>query len=522
MDSLTFREIIAQAESGQIRIPAFQRGFVWEPERVAQFIDSLYKGYPFGALLFWRASEQLRVEKHLGPFALPDPRDDYPIDYVLDGQQRVTSVYGTFQTTHLLADEEGWKEIYFDYALPDDVQEPQFFALAHDEVDPERHFPLRVLFDTTAYRRKTRDFNDALAARIDSMQARFKEARLPVQMFRTEDKGTVAVIFERINRQGVPLDTLQLLSAWTWSEDFQLQAQFEELIDELESKGFVTTAFDENLLLRCASAILVTNPRPEAIVTIPGEQIRNKFDEVLNGILGTLDFLEMNLNLRRIDNLPFQTILVPLSAFFAISGNREVIVSDKQRQLLLKWFWRVSFARRYSSGVIRHLEDDIKGMLQLKGGQQSNLANFSADISDDFFLGNSFGIRNVNTKTFVLLLAHQSPKSFVSGIPIDLNEKLKAYNKAEFHHLMPKAYVDSLPDKESSVNCLANYCFLSRSENKHLGGVRPSEYRRKMSDRIDDILSSAVCPQSLFTDQFDTFVRERAAALKEVATSLLG
>lgn len=360
MDSLTIREIIEQAESGQIRIPAFQRGFVWEPERVAQFIDSLYKGYPFGALLFWRTNEKLKVERNLGPFPLPDPKADFPIDYVLDGQQRITSAYATFQSATDIPPESGWKEIYFDFTMLPEVQEPQFFALGADEVDSKKHFPLSVLFDTIAYRKATKDFDDARAEIIDAMQARFKEARLPYQTFRTEDKGTVAVIFERINRQGVPLDTIQLLSAWTWSEDFQLQGQFQDLVEELQSKGFETTLLDENLLLRCAAAILVADPRPESIVKLTGEQVRSRFDEVINGVLGALDFLEMNFNLRRIDNLPYQTIIVPLSVFFATSGNKQVVVAQDQRETIKRWLWRVSFSKRYSSGVIRHLEDDIK------------------------------------------------------------------------------------------------------------------------------------------------------------------
>lgn len=522
MDSITIREVVEQIESGQIRVPAFQRGFVWEPERVAQFIDSLYKGYPFGALLFWRTNEQLKSERALGPFTLPAPKADYPIDYVLDGQQRVTSVYATFQTTHLVNQQPEWKDIYFDYSLPDEAQEPQFFALGSDEVDPARHFPIQVIFDTVAYRKSTKSLDDQLATRIDNMQARFKEGRLPVQMFRTEDKGTVAVIFERINRQGVPLDTLQLLSAWTWSEDFQLQSQFEELIDELESKGFDTGILDENVLLRCAAAVLVASPRPETIVSIPGEQVRNRFDEVVNGVLGALDFLEMNLGLRRVDNLPFQTILVPLSVFFAISGNKQVVVTDEQRVRILKWFWKVSFARRYSSGVIRHLEDDIKAMLQLKGGQQSNLGGFAANVGDSFFLDNEFGIRNVNTKSFVLMLAQQKPLSFVSGTPVDLNAKLKEYNNAEFHHMMPKAFIKSVGISQTPVNCLANHCFLSRSENKHLGGVAPSQYRAKMPANVDEILQRAICPEALFQDKLDEFAQERAKMLSARVQELIG
>ena len=93
MDPLTIRELIDDTLQGQIRIPSFQRGFVWEPDRVAYLMDSIYKGFPFGSLLFWRTDEQLRIERDLGPFKLPPPKADYPIDYVLDGQQRVTAIF---------------------------------------------------------------------------------------------------------------------------------------------------------------------------------------------------------------------------------------------------------------------------------------------------------------------------------------------------------------------------------------------------------------------------------------------
>lgn len=521
MESLTVREIIEQAESGQIRIPAFQRGFVWEPERVAQFIDSVYKGYPFGALLFWRTSEKLKIERKLGPFNLPDPKADFPIDYVLDGQQRITSIYASFQSTHAIPVDAGWKEIYFDHTMPAEVQEPQFFALSPAEVDLTKHFPLSVLFDTVAYRKATKDFDDKLAEKIDAMQAKFKESRLPYETFRSENKSTVAVIFERINRQGVPLDTLQLLSAWTWSEDFQLQGQFGELIDELVSKGFESTLLDENLLLRCAAAILVSDPRPEAIVSLPGEQIRNRFDEVMNGILGALDFLQINFNLRRVDNLPYQTLLVPLSVFFAVAGSKQIVTTQAQRDALVRWFWRVCFSRRYSSGVIRHLEEDIKGMQQLKQGQQSNLANLAATVEKDFFLSNEFGIRNVNTKTFVMMLAKKVPLSFVSGMPVDLNTKLKEYNNTEFHHLMPRAHLKTLAKLAYPVSALANYAFLSRSENKLLGGSAPSVYQAKMAANSADILASAFVPMSLFADKYDPFVTERAELLSDFAKGLI-
>lgn len=294
------------------------------------------------------------------------------------------------------------------------------------------------------------------------------------------------------------------------------------MIEEIQDKGFDTNSFDENILLRCASSVLVSNPRPEAIVTIPGEQVRQRFDEVLNGVRGALDFLQMNFNIRRVEILPFQTILVPLSVFYAATTGKEIVVSDDARAMLKRWFWRVCFSRRYSSGVIRHMEEDIKEMMQLKGGQKSNLGGFAADINDEFFLREQFGISRVNTKTFVLLLAEQKPLSFVSGQPVDLNTKLKEYNKTEFHHLMPQKYLKEGKETKFSQNCLSNFAFLSRSENKHLGGVRPSKYKEKMAQgNLPEILNRAVCPKYLFDDDFDKFVAERAQQLKVRAAALI-
>lgn len=80
MEPMTIRKLIEGILNGQVRIPAFQREFVWEPDRVALFIDSIYKEYPFGSLLFWRAKELLTHERQLGPYELPALKEDYPID----------------------------------------------------------------------------------------------------------------------------------------------------------------------------------------------------------------------------------------------------------------------------------------------------------------------------------------------------------------------------------------------------------------------------------------------------------
>ncbi len=469
---------------------------------------------------FERTKEQLKSENKLGPFDLPQPAEDYPVDYVLDGQQRITSIFGVFQTQLTGSPTEAWQEIYFDFSLEKNAQESQFFALLPNEVDRNKHFALKTLFDTTAYRKATSGFDETLAKKIDEMQTVFKEARIPIQLFKTEDKATVAIIFERVNRQGVPLDTLQLLSAWTWSDDFQLQNQFSDLSEQLEPFGFGSMAEDSNLILRCCSAILGGDASPESLMSLSGAVVRERFTEVLNGIRGAVDFVRTNFAVHSLENLPFPNLLVPLSAFFAVPGNREVKYSDEQRKTICRWFWRACFGKRYSSGLLRNLNSDIEEMRKLREGKPSALGGFSITISEDYFTSNIFTIGTVNTNTFILLLAHQNPLSFISGARIDLGEKLRQSNRAEFHHLMPKAFLLSTNQDDYSPNCLANFAFISRVDNRVLGGIAPSAYRAHMPANANDVIRLALCPDNLFNDNLKEFITSRTVMLRASAEAL--
>ncbi|BDC52685.1 hypothetical protein F183_A50000 [Bryobacterales bacterium F-183] len=485
-------------------------------------MDSIYKRYPFGSLLFWRTKEKLKVERDLGPFRLPEPRVDYPIDYVLDGQQRVTAIFGVFQTELPMGNPVPWDDIYFDLGADVNAQDPQFVAKSAAEVVPKRHFPLKAIFDTAAYRKATKDLDDETAKRVDDMQAVFKETQIPVQLSNTEDKATVAIIFERVNRQGVPLDTLQLLSAWTWSEDFQLHEQFADLSEQLGPFGFAEVGEDTNLLLRCCAAVLVKDAAPEALMSLNGQTVRENFTRILNGVRGAVDYVRAHFNVFSLANLPFPTMLVPLSVFFAVDGDAEVKYSDQQRQAIDRWFWRSSFSKRYSAGTLRTLKADIAEMEKLREGQSTELGKFDVVISPSFFTDNVFGMGNVNTKSFILMLANARPRSFVSGTPLDLATKLRASNKTEFHHLMPRAFLKATGQTKVSESVLANFAFLSRTDNRQLGGVAPSRYRAKLGTDWESILRDALCPTSVFDDDYEVFLRERSEMLAERARTLCG
>jgi hypothetical protein len=523
MNVLSVREIITKVKDGIIRIPAFQRGFVWESDTIAFLMDSIYKEYPFGTIQLWRTREKLRTERKLGPFEIFQRDDQYPIDYVLDGQQRITSIYGVFQTDiELPTTVDNPFKIYFDFKADRNLQESQFFALPDTEVDLARHFPLNVLFDTVKYRQATSGLHADDVNKIDTLQSVFKEAKIPIQTLETNDKAKVSIVFERINRQGVPLDNYQLLSAWTWSEDFDLQDKFQELADELIPYGFDDIGGDTNLLLRISSAILSHDGSVGGLMNMNGAVVRARFDEILNGVRGAIDFIKRDFKVQRLENLPYSNLLIPLSVFFSNTGNQHFRYNDTQRQVIEKWFWRSCFSRRYSAGVLKALNRDIEEIVKLKNNQPTNLASFTTNITADFFTKNVFTMGTVNTKTFILMLAQNNPKSFISGSPITLANVLRDYNRNEFHHIYPRAYLRSQTNIQYNDSCLANFCFMSRADNQQLGGVAPSQYRQHMVNPAQPILDTAFVNENvLFADNYASFIDDRTTQLLEYVNGLI-
>jgi hypothetical protein len=516
--------LVDAVSDGEIRIPAFQRGFVWDAEKVAYLMDSIHKKYPFGTLLLWHTRAQLKHEKQLGPFKLPEPRTDYPIYYVLDGQQRITSIFGVFQHAMPTSQDYDPFRIHFDYTADPDAQDPQFLALKLGENDPSKHFPMNVLFDVSAFRATTRNLDDAVMERISRLQQTFQEAMIPAQVVETEEKPKVAIVFERINRMGVELDTPQLLNAWTWSEEFDLQTQFEALSEELSDFGFSEVGKNADLVLRCCAAVLSKRSGAEALVTLNGAEVRDHFAEITAGIKGAIDFLRHNLSVERLENLPYETLLVPLCAFFASPPTQEVRMTSDQRKTILRWVWRALFTLRYSAGVQRNIDRDILAMDTLRRDGKSDLGSFSASLDESFFTGNTFSLSSVNTKTFVLMLCQYTPKSFISGNPVDLAEVLRAYNRREFHHLFPAKYLRAANWGQQPINSLANIAVVSRGDNNQLGGVSPKEYAAKMPADKKEILQHAICPESLFTtvaEDYPIFLKERSELLVAAARSLI-
>ncbi len=121
--TLQYNTLVANIEQGLIKIPQFQRKFVWSMDQTAKLLDSIVKSYPIGTFILWETNERLRSIRNIGNIQFPEPPSGQYVQYVLDGQQRMTSLYVIMKGIKL-ADGTGavdYSEIYVDLeAEPDE------------------------------------------------------------------------------------------------------------------------------------------------------------------------------------------------------------------------------------------------------------------------------------------------------------------------------------------------------------------------------------------------------------------
>lgn len=351
----------------------------------------------------------------------------------------------------------------------------------------------------------------------------FKEAVIPVETVETEDHSKIAIIFERINRGGVPLDTYQLLSAWTWSGDFDLRTKFEELASDLDEVGFSDLRDDPDLLLKCCAAVVKNDASAHAVIELKGIEVRDSFRTLKNGILGAIDFLRRDCGVMSLKVLPYKSMIIPLTRCFATDKEAGFHPDAKQRAALQRWFWHSCFSRRYSNSVDNAISQDIIATQQLLTGNTSDFEKRTITVQPEYFKKNIFSLTSVNTKVFILLLAKAKPKSFLSAADVDLNEVLVSCNRTEFHHVFPKnhlATIEGISDRKDQF-MLANFAFLSQKDNRSIQDKAPSDYEKMIPPASKDtILASSLIPKNGLELPYSDFIEERAKLLSETANSL--
>lgn len=220
--------------------------------------------------------------------------------------------------------------------------------------------------------------------------------------------------------------------------------------------------------------------------------------------------------------MPYPSMLVSMVKFFGSDRKNGAFYTELQRQQLIRWFWRSCFSRRYSSGVNDVHKTDIKAMERLLKDEKYSISEFSCEISDYFFTDNRFGLSSVNTKTFIIMLASKQPRSFISGAVVDLDKTLQVASAKEFHHIFPDKFLRRKGKERQEIYQLANFCFLNNVDNQKIKDKDPKEYKELInSEKLDEIMESAICPVDSLDIEFEDFINKRNKMLLDYARLLI-
>jgi hypothetical protein len=260
--------LIQRIDEGDIKLPTFQRPQVWNVSQAIDLLDSVNRGYPVGSLLFWLTSHHLRSERNIGGFALPETPEKYPRNYVLDGQQRLTTLYAVL-TRHPSQLEERLRVVY-DLELKEFV-EPK-------ETITPKQVPLNILYDIPRFMEfqqalREQGNGDTLVFEAQHLWETFHEYVIPVVTVPEAPIDKVGIIFERINSRGTRLTIFDLMVAATWiaegSEEFDLRENVDTVLEQLNEKEY--GGIEDVTVLRGSSpeVSVISSKKPHTSSTAP-------------------------------------------------------------------------------------------------------------------------------------------------------------------------------------------------------------------------------------------------------------
>ncbi len=504
-------QLVGRVNNGEIKIPKFQRGFVWKRDDVLKLLESVFQGYPIGSLLFWRTEQKLKDEKDIEGFTLPSTLEKYPTNYVLDGQQRLTTIYGVLSYNgpidqpHILNVVYDLRKKEIRHRQPSDNQ----WCLPLSLMPPEEFVRYNQFQQSLA------SLPDANNLNIEALRVTntFREYEIPVVTLTEKTLEEVCPIFERINSTGTKLTVYDLMVAATFSEDFDLNDEVQELRRSLQERSFRISG---DSILRTLSVVSGQSVKRKAILAlrdIPSHKLRDYLKITRRALEKAIDFLRMEVNVISSDFLPYEAQLTILSKLFSIS--KDYLTPD-QRSSLRSWFWLSSFHERYRGASDNIIDRDVERCDHfLKGGPFIPIRK----VEHDDLKEKTFRRRTAITHAYVALLATSRPIGIVDAAKVDIEGSLSWENQREFHHIFPKGYLATGSDILRELqNDISNIMLLPSGANKQISLEKPSSYMTKLRDRhgadqFDEILATNLIPpledSGLLIDDFEYFLSVR-------------
>jgi hypothetical protein len=543
------KELLGEIHSRMMVLPDFQRDFVWEPGATQQLIVSIANNYPAGSLLRVRDAKRVFAAREFeGAPKLDGGKHTF---LVLDGQQRLTSLYQAFYGVgehrfyldlNKLVDGADFEEAIFH------VRTTTKWVKAHEDFElqaKELILPLSVLkggaggflqwllqaTNPMPADERTRNL-DALTKINEEWIKAIDDYHFPVvTLSDTTESDALCTIFETLNRTGVKLTVFELLTARFWPREIRLR----RLWDKAREDYPIIESFEVEPYYVLQAIALASRAAPSCkrtdVLNLDAEVVGEWWDRVISALASGLAILRDDCKVMLPKWLPYQTMITPLAAVLAKSGVPKTPRAGAQREKLKRWFWCAVFGQAYESAPNSRSAKDVAEIVPwLSGGPPPETVT---DLRFD-----PRALRDVTPRqraiyrgTICLVLASGTgTRDFHTRAVITGN--LMNEEGIDDHHVFPDAFLK----KKKGValartrDCVLNRTLIDRTTNQIISNRAPSQYLMDIQKTpgfpLDTVLESHCLPTSdespLWRDDYDEFLTWRQRRLWEEIKEVTG
>ncbi|WP_027589682.1 DUF262 domain-containing protein [Pseudomonas sp. RL] len=554
-------ELVSMIERGELRLPEMQRQYVWRSTRVRDLLDSLYRGYPSGAILLWETDEAVPLQD----FAVSQSTNPYQSTrLLLDGQQRLTSlsavirgepvsVRGRRRPIDLLfnlehpdqlavvteVEENGGDEEDFDEdgeLIGDETDSTEdellkrfnkmTFVVATRKLEQlPQWVKVSDVFKTDndapfLKRAGVSGFDDPRYEKYSQRLARLRGIRKYVYRMdvleRTLSYDEVTEIFVRVNSLGAKLRSSDLALAQItakWRHSLQTFQDFQKVC---ANTGF---DLDLGLHLKNLMAFATGQSRFQIVGSLSVEKLQKAWKEACEGMEFALNFARSNLGIDSPALLSSPFLLVVLAYF---GHSRDYVLSSDEAQQLRYWALAANAKGRFSRGSSETILDQDLATIRNGGGvneliDRLRLQFGRLDITPEELEGRNQ--RSALFKTMFLAFRAAGAKDWRSHLAIALDHS-GSQHRLQFHHIFPKALLrGSYTSREADD--IANLAFIGGKTNRAISDKAPVTYLLPLMAQHGAAPFAAQCipveEELLTLDHYKAFLQERR---KRIAAAL--
>ena len=515
-------ELMISINKGAIQLPDFQRGWVWEDGRIKALIASITNNYPVGAAMFLEyGNDNIRFKYRVieGVTAT----DVIPTELILDGQQRLTSIYSSLYSrnaVHTRTDKG--KKIFRYYYIdikkacdPNCDRVDAIFSVPETriitsnfgrniELDlsdrtkefENKMFPHNLILDFPEEQNWQNEYyafynyNQEIIKEFTEFNKKIimqtLQYKIPViSLGKDTPKEAVCQVFENVNTGGVSLTVFELVTAIFAMDDFELRKDWEErkakyfdgdLLSCITATDFLTAC----TLLSTYKKGGTVSCKKKDVLNLSLKDYNNFADALSEGFVEAEKILQEERVFSNKD-LPYSTQLIPLAALCTLlsNGNRIKVTNIKNK--IRQWYWCGVFGELYGGANETRYVNDVVGVMNWI----ENNGNIPKTIQESYFnptrLLTLQSRQSAAYKGIMALILKNHCKDFISGREMDFTV-YKSEN-IDIHHIFPRSYCEKNNLSKEKWNSVVNKTPISYSTNREIGGVAPSEYLKKIEEK---------------------------------------